>query len=48
MEKDEWNGNIKGYKGEGEWGLRELLGGKEVLKMYKVIFNTRGLSDEWE
>ena len=23
-----------GYKGEGEWGLRVLLGGEEVLKTY--------------
>ena len=25
VEKYEWNGNIMGYKGEGEWGLRELF-----------------------
>ena len=31
MEKDEWNGNIMGYKGEGEWGLRELVRGEEVF-----------------
>ena len=46
MEKDEWNGNIMGYKGEGEWGLRELLGGEEALKMYTVRRSTCGLSDE--
>ena len=47
MEKDEWNGNIMGYKGEGEWGLRELLGGEEVLKMYMARISTQDLSDEW-
>ena len=36
MEKDEWNENIMGYKGKGELGLRELLGGEEVLKTYRV------------
>ena len=46
MEKDEWNGNIMGYKGEGECGLRELLGGEEVLKTYRVTSSTRDLSDE--
>ena len=35
-----------GYKGEGEWGLRELLGGEEVLKTYRVISSTQDLSDE--
>ena len=34
------------YKGEGEWGLRELLGGEEVLKMYRVRSSTQNLSDE--
>ena len=46
MEKDEWNENIMGYKGEGEWGLRELLGGEEVLKTYRVRSSTQDLSDE--
>ena len=32
MEKDEWNDDILGYKGEGAWGLRELLGGEEAFK----------------
>ena len=36
MEKDEWNGNMMGYASEGEWGFRALLGGEEVLKMYRV------------
>ena len=36
MEKDEWNGDMMGYKGEGEWGLRTLLGAEEVSKMYMV------------
>ena len=40
MEKDEWNENIMGYKSEGKWGLRELLGGEEVLNMYRVRSNT--------
>ena len=35
-----------GYKGEGEWGLRELLGGGEVLKTYRVRRSTQDLSDE--
>ena len=35
-----------GYKGEGEWGLRELLGGEEVLNTYRVRSSTRDLSDE--
>ena len=48
MEKDEWNENIMGYKGEGEWGLRELLGGEEVLKTYRVRSSTQDLSDEGE
>ena len=46
MEKDEWNGNIMGYKGGGVWGLRELLGGEEVLKMYRDRISTQDLSDE--
>ena len=46
VEKDEWNGNIMGYKGEGEWGLRELLGGEKVLKTYRFRSRTRDLSDE--
>ena len=46
MEKDEWNGNMIGYKGEREWGLRVLLGGEEVLKTYRVRRSTRYLSDE--
>ena len=46
MEKDEWNGNIIGYKGEGEQGLRELLGGEKVLKTYRFRNRTRDLSDE--
>ena len=46
MEKDEWNENIMGYKGEGEWGLRGLLVGGEVLKMYRVRSSTRDLSDK--
>ena len=46
MEKDEWNGNIMGYKGEGEWVLRELLGAEEVLKTYRVKNYTQELSDE--
>ena len=29
-----------------EWGLRELLGGEEVLKTYKVRISTQDLSDE--
>ena len=37
---------MMGYKGEGEWGLRSLLGGEEVLKMYKVKSNTRDMRDE--
>ena len=45
MEKDEWNENIMGYKGEGDWGLRGLLGG-EVLKKYRVRSSTPDLSDE--
>ena len=40
MEKDERNGKIMGYKGEGEWGLRELLGGEEVLKTYRFRSST--------
>ena len=35
-----------GYNGEGDWGLRELLGGEEVLKTYSIRSNTRDLSDE--
>ena len=46
MEKDELNGNIMGYKGEGEWGLRELLGGEDVFKMYRVRSSTQDLSDK--
>ena len=46
MDKDEWNGNMTGYKGKGELGLRELLGGEEVLKTYIVRSNTRDLCDE--
>ena len=46
VEKDKWNGNIIGYKGEVEWGLRELLGGEEVLKTYSVRISTRELSNE--
>ena len=46
MEKDERNGKIMGYKGEGEWGLRHLLGGEEVLKMYKVESSTQDLTSE--
>ena len=46
MEKDEWNGNIMDYKGEGEHGLRELLGGEEMLKMCRVRSSTQDLSDE--
>ena len=46
MEKDEWNENIMGYKGEGEWGLRGLLGGGEVLKKYRVRSSMPDLSDE--
>ena len=37
---------MMGYKGEGEWGLRGLLGGGEVLKTYGVISSMRDLSDE--
>ena len=48
MEKYEWNGNMMGKKGEGEWGLRALLGGKEVLKEYSVRSSTLDLSDEGE
>lgn len=46
MEKDEWNENIMGYKGEWEWGLRGLLGGGELLKTYRVISSTRDVSYE--
>ena len=46
MKKYEWNGNIMGYKVEGEWGLREILGGEEVLNMYRIKRSTRYLSDE--
>ena len=46
MEKDVWNENIMGYKGEGEWGLRELLGGQEVLNMYSIRRSKWELSDE--
>ena len=35
-----------GYKGEGEWGLRALLGREVVLKTYRVRSSTRDLSDE--
>ena len=46
MEKDEWNENIMGYKGEGECGLRGLLEGGEVLKKYRVKSSMPDLSDE--
>ena len=46
MEKDEWNGNMMGYKGEGEWGLRALFGGEELLNTYRVRSSTRDLSHE--
>ena len=34
------------YKGEGEWILRGLLGGGEVLNKYIVRSSTLYLSDE--
>ena len=40
MEKDEQNEKIMGYKSEGEWGLGELLGGEDVLNMYRVRSST--------
>ena len=46
MEKDEWNEKIMGYNGEGEWGLRGLLGGGEVLKKNRVRSRIPDLSDE--
>ena len=46
MGRDEQNGNMMGYRGEGEWGLRELLGGEEVLKTYRVRSIQLDLSDE--
>ena len=46
MGRYEWNENMMGYKCEGEWGLRALLGGEEVLKMYRVRSSTQDLSDE--
>ena len=46
MDKYEWNGNMMGYKGEGEWGLIALLGGEEVLNMYRVRSSTRDLSEK--
>ena len=32
-------GNMMCYKGEGEWGLRQQLGEKEVMKRYTVRSN---------
>ena len=46
MEKYEGKGNMMGYKGEGEWELRVLLGGEEVLNTYRVRIGMRDLSDE--
>ena len=36
MEKYGGNENMMGYKGEGEWGLRALVRGEDVLKTYRV------------
>ena len=34
--RDEGKGNMMGYKGEGEWALRALLGVQEVMNAYRV------------
>ena len=40
MGRDEGSRKMMGYRGEGEWGLREILGGEEVLNMYRLRCST--------